>query len=114
MSYLKDFLDTLDNDERELHLRLMAMVKAIEPGVVEGLSYGLPAYKLNGRPLIGFGKNKFGLSIYPFDPRVIRAVRDQLPGFEVGKGVIRHTTDMPVPETVFKLMVELRLDFLEK
>ena len=93
---------------------LWAFAKSIEPNATEGRSYGLPALKLNDRPLIGLSIAKSHMTIYPFSPKIIDAVKNDLSGFEVSKGLIRFTEDNVVPRSVIELMITLRKQELEK
>ena len=85
------------------------MVKEVAPQAEEGKSYGMPAFKVNKRPLIGFITAKKHLSLFPFSPEVIEAVSDRLAGFELSKGTIRFTADHPVPDDLLRDIVALRL-----
>ena len=74
----------------------------------EGKSYGMPAFTYAGRPLLGFRAAKQHLSIYPFSPAAVEAVKDRLDGFGLAKGTIRFTPDRPVPEDVLVDIVRFR------
>jgi uncharacterized protein YdhG (YjbR/CyaY superfamily) len=109
----QDYLSSLNEPERKALERIIDITKKHVPDAKEGVSYGVPAFKYNDRPLLGFGHNKDrGLSLYPFDPRVISEVKSELEGFEVGKGYIRFSADNPVPENTVLLLLDLRLEYL--
>jgi len=112
MSIFNEYLKDLPTPERRGLERIILLVRKYVEDAEEGWSYGLPAFKWRGRPLIGFSSNKYGLNIYPFDPRVITAIKSELDGFEVGKGVIRFTSAHPLPDEVVILIVDLRLEYL--
>ena len=90
------------------HERVRAVVLSVAPGAEEGTSYGMPAFRYAGRPLLGFRASKKHLSIHPFSAEVVDAVRDRLGGFDVAKGTIRFTPETPVPEEVLTDLVRLR------
>lgn len=114
MNVFDDYLKDLPPQQVSALRHFIKTVRQHVPQAEEGCSYGMPAFKYNGRPLIGFGSNQFGLSIYPFDPRVISEVKPELDGFDVGKGVVRFTPEHQVPDRVIVLMVETRLGYLQK
>jgi|SRR5215207_3134199 len=58
--------------------------------------------------VLGFRAAKRHLSILPFSPVAIEAVKDRLDGFDLAKGTIRFSPDRPVPEDVLADVVRAR------
>ncbi len=100
--------DGLDPAPREALLRTWEAARRCAPDAEEGMSYGMPALRHRGRPLLGMTASTAHLSVHPFSPAVITAVRGRLEGFGVSKGTIRFTTDRPLPEDVLAELVRLR------
>ena len=109
MSEIDDYLAGIEEPDRGALDRIRRMVKETVPESVEGKSYDMPALKYNMRPLIGFVAAKNHLSLFPFSPAVIEALRDRLDGFQVSKGTIRFTADHPIPDDLVRDIVNLRL-----
>ena len=107
------YLDGLDVAERAALRTVVATVRARVPEAEPGLAYGMPAFRYRGRPLIGFSSNRFGLNIYPFDPRVVAALASELGEHELGKGVVRFTVDKPISAESIILLLELRIAYLD-
>ncbi len=84
------------------------------PEAVEGVSYGMPALKVEGKPLLGVVAAAKHLSIFPFSPAVIDAVANRLGGYSLSKGTIRFTSDHPVPDDVLEEIVRLRRAEIQK
>jgi uncharacterized protein YdhG (YjbR/CyaY superfamily) len=64
----------------------------------ESISYGIPTYKRNGRPVIYFAGLKHHYSIYPASVRLVAAFKHELAAYEYnGKGTIRFPLDASVP-----------------
>jgi uncharacterized protein YdhG (YjbR/CyaY superfamily) len=103
-----DFLADLPGDPRAALERVRALAEAVAPTAEQDTSYGMPALKYRGRPLLGFASAKAHLSVFPFDPAVIEAVSDRLAGFSLSKGTIRFTVDNPLPDDVITDVVQLR------
>jgi uncharacterized protein YdhG (YjbR/CyaY superfamily) len=93
-------------DEYVDHVR--TVVLATEPDAEEGTSYGMLAWRLAGKPLLGVNPAKAHLGIYPFSPEAVDAVRDRLEGFTVTKGGVQCTPEQPVPDEVIVELVRLR------
>jgi uncharacterized protein YdhG (YjbR/CyaY superfamily) len=68
----------------------------------------MPAFLYAGRPLLGFRAATKHLSVFPFSPAAIDAVRDRLVGFELSKGTIRISPDRTVPDDVLADVVRAR------
>jgi uncharacterized protein YdhG (YjbR/CyaY superfamily) len=93
-------------EEYVAHVR--DLVLGVEPDAEEGTSYGMLAWRLDGKPLLGLNEAKAHLSVYPFSTEVVDAVRDRLDGFKVTKGGAQCTPERPVPDDVVAEMVRLR------
>ncbi len=109
MSDIDDYLAAVDEPTRTALQHVRDVVTAVEPSVTEGTSYGMPALKYRGRPLVGFVAAKGHLSVFPFDPLAIDAVRPRLAGFSLSKGTIRFAADTPIPDDVLTDLVRFRV-----
>ena len=87
---------------------LAELVAAEAPDAEEGTSYGMPAWRLAGKPLLGFNLATAHVGLFPFSPDVVTAVRDRLDGYGVSKGGIRFDPAQPVPDDVVVEMLRLR------
>src|SRR3954454_11998242 len=87
---------------------LVALAGRAEPQAEEGTSYGIPAWRLAGKPLLGFKVAAHHIGLFPFSPAVVTAVSDRLEGFSLSKGGIRFVPAHPVPDEVVLEMLQLR------
>jgi uncharacterized protein YdhG (YjbR/CyaY superfamily) len=106
---MDDYLDDLAPAQRAALERVRTIVGDLAPDAEEGTSYGVPAFIYAGRPLLGFNAAKKHLSIFPFSPEAIEAVKDRLGGFDLAKGTIRFSPDSPVPADVLADLVRARM-----
>jgi uncharacterized protein YdhG (YjbR/CyaY superfamily) len=109
MSAIDDYLEKLDAPQKEALERICRIAREAVPGAEEATSYGMPAFKVKGKPLLGFTVSQRHLSLHPFSPGVIDAVKDGLGGFELSKGTIRFTLDNPIPDEVLRRIIDARL-----
>ena len=105
---MDDHLDGLPPAERAALEHVRAVVRGLAPDAEEGTSYGMPAFILAGRPLLGFRAAKRHLSIFPFSPAAVEAVAERLDGFSLSKGTIRFSPGTPVPDDVLADLVRVR------
>jgi uncharacterized protein YdhG (YjbR/CyaY superfamily) len=108
MGAVDDSLAKLPEPERGCLQHVIAIARTVVPEAVEGMSYGMPALKFEGRPLVGVVMAAKHLSVFPFSPAVIDAVASRLEGFSLSKGTIRFTAEHSLPDDVLEDIVRLR------
>jgi uncharacterized protein YdhG (YjbR/CyaY superfamily) len=108
MSDVQRYFEELDPDRRSALEETWNAARRHAPDAEVAMSYGMPALKHRGRPLIGMTASARHLSVHPFSPAVIAAIRDRLEGFGVSKGTIRFTADRPLPDDVIADLIRLR------
>jgi uncharacterized protein YdhG (YjbR/CyaY superfamily) len=104
-----DYLDGLQDAERAPFAHIRAIVHRLVPDVEEGVAYGMPAFKHRQRPLLGFRAAKRHLSVFPFSPAAVDAVRDAAADFDISKGTIRFTAERPLPDAVVERLIDERM-----
>src|ERR1035437_5691275 len=80
------------------------------PAAEECISYGLPAFKVQGKTVAGFGAFKNHLSYLPHSGSVLPALVADLAGFEGTKGSLHFPVDKPLPLVLVNKLVTTRLD----
>jgi uncharacterized protein YdhG (YjbR/CyaY superfamily) len=113
MSSFDEYFASLPEQERAELERIRQLVLRAVPEAEEGTSYGMPALKYKGRPLLGVAATKKHLSVFPFSPEAIEATREALAGFDVSKGTVRFTPENPLPDAVVEQLVANRLRELD-
>ena len=105
---LDDYLAGLPADARAAFARVRDLALSELPAAGQGTSYGMAALTHHGKPVLGFRAAARHLSVFPFSPAAIDAVRAQLDGFPLSKGTIRFTADTPLPEQAVRDLVRHR------
>ena len=59
-------------------------------GCEECMGYGMPGYKLDGQPLVGFNSQKQYIALYVMNIEVLDQFRNQLNASSIGKSCIRY------------------------
>jgi uncharacterized protein YdhG (YjbR/CyaY superfamily) len=89
--------------------RVRAAIRKAIPGAEETISYGIPAFRFQGRTIIYFAGWKQHYSIYPANARLVAAFRDELEPYEVNnKGTIRFPLTEPVPAKLIEGLARFR------
>lgn len=95
-------------EQRAALEKLRRTVRAAAPGAVECVSYGLPAFKLDGRGLIALGGWKNHCALYPMSGQVLAELANELSKYECEKGTIRFPPSKPLPAALVKKIVKVR------
>lgn len=82
-------------------------IRESAPQAEEVISYGMPAYKLNG-PLVYFAANKNHLGFYPAGTSTVNEF--QKAGYDVTKGSVHFPYTQPLPLDLIKEMVKYRVE----
>lgn len=88
--------------------KIRALIKRLVPDADEMISYGMPGYKLNKKPLVYFGAFKKHIGLYP-TPSGIEAFRKELSEYEGAKGSIQFPLDQPMPYDLIARIVHYRV-----
>lgn len=106
---IDDYLAGLPADQKAALEHIRARVKEVAPKAVECISYGLPAFRLDGKVLVGFGASKAHCAFYPMSGSTVDAHQSHLAGFKTSKGTIRFTPDKPLPDALLDLLIRARI-----
>ena len=94
--------------------KLRGQIRRSAPDAIEGMSYGVPAFKYAGRPLVCYAAFKNHCGFYPMSPEVIAELADDLEDYETAKGTIRFPIDKPLSSALVKKVVKARIAELQK
>src|SRR5205823_4816523 len=89
--------------------KLRKTIQAAAPQAEEYISYQLPAFRLDGRPLVAFGAATNHCAFYPMSSRTVPAHKDDLKGYDTSKGTIRFAADKPLPAALVRKLVKARI-----
>lgn len=96
---------------KETQERLIAIRKLIQetaPEAIESISYGMPAYKVNGKPLVYFAGYKSHIGFYA-TPTGHSAFEKELSNYKQGKGSVQFPLSEPLPMKLIAEIVRFRL-----
>ncbi len=103
------YLAKLDEPKRTTLRELRQTICEILPDAEEGISYGLPAFRLDGRVIAGFAAFTNHLSYLPHSGSVFPELADDLAGYPRTTGSLHFPVDEPLPRPLVEKLIEVRL-----
>ncbi|MBM3121096.1 MAG: hypothetical protein FJZ97_02785 [Chloroflexi bacterium] len=103
------YLASLQPEPRRRLEKLRGAILAAAPGAVEGFSYGVPAIRVGGKPVVCYAAAKTHYSLFPMSGAVMGAFAADLKAFHTSKGTIRFSMDKALPVLLVRRIVKARL-----
>jgi uncharacterized protein YdhG (YjbR/CyaY superfamily) len=103
-----EYLARIPEPARSTLNKIRAAIRsAVPPEATETISYRIPAFKYNG-VLVWFAAFSNHCSFFP-TASVVEAFKNELKGFSISKGTIHFPADKPLPTSLVKKMVKVRV-----
>jgi uncharacterized protein YdhG (YjbR/CyaY superfamily) len=107
-AHVRAYFVALPAPARKRMQQIRAIIRAVAPDATEHFSYGIPAFRLEGQPLIWYAAFRSHTSLFPCGPALARAYRIDLSRYETAKGTVRFPLDAPLPVALVKRLVKAR------
>ena len=104
---IDEYIAAFPENIQDILQKLRQVIKQAAPDTQEVISYGMPAFKLNGI-LVYFAAFKNHIGFFPTASGVT-AFREDLSAYETSKGTIRFPLDKPIPFTLVEKIVKFRV-----
>ncbi|MBK8980976.1 MAG: DUF1801 domain-containing protein [Ignavibacteria bacterium] len=102
------YIAAFPEEIRILLKKIRETFRKAAPGAVEAISYGVPAFKLNGKDVVYFAAFKKHIGIYPA-PRGVEEFKKELAEYKGGKGTVQFPLDKPLPLSLISRIVKYRV-----
>ncbi len=106
---IDDYLASLEEPKRTTLNALRQSILDVIPEAEQCISYGLPAFRLEGKVIAGFGAFKNHLSYLPHSGSVFPELRDELAKYKTSSGALQFPVDSPLPKALVMKLVNTRL-----
>ena len=101
-----EYLARLSEDKRVALERLRGIIRGVAPEVEEGISYGMPGFRVDGRWVVWMGAAANHCAVYG----LAETRRGELEDYDTtGRGTIRFQPGKPLPAALFRKLLKARI-----
>ena len=106
---INHYLAQLEEPKRSTLEHLRQSILAVIPEAEQGLSYGVPVFRIDGRPVAGFSAAKNHLSYLPHSGHVVSTVDvTAFGGLSASKGALKMPIDTPLSSQLVSELIAAR------
>jgi uncharacterized protein YdhG (YjbR/CyaY superfamily) len=106
---IDSYLSAVDEPKRTTLEELRRSILAVIPDAEQCISYGMPAFKVQGKTVAGFAAFKNHLSYLPHSGSVLEKLAGDLAGYQSTKGSLHFAIDEPLPPGLVSKLVNTRM-----
>jgi len=103
-----EYINTFPVEVQSILKIIRSIIFNVAPQANESISYGMPAYKTNGKPLVYFAAYKKHIGLYA-TPSVHTSFAKALETYKQGKGSVQFPINQPIPYALIERIVEFKL-----
>lgn len=108
MNEIDQYILQFPEETRDILNKIRALIKENAPEAIESIAYGMPAYKLNKKPLVYFAAYKTHIGFYA-TPSGHETFKEELSKYKQGKGSVQFLLNQPIPYDLIMRMVKFRV-----
>jgi uncharacterized protein YdhG (YjbR/CyaY superfamily) len=106
---IDEYLAPVKGVKRAALDKLRETIRAIVPQAEERISYGMPAFRFNGKIVAGFAATAKGCSYFPFSGSTLRTLADELENYDKTKSSLHFDPAQPLPVTLVRKLIKTRV-----
>jgi uncharacterized protein YdhG (YjbR/CyaY superfamily) len=107
-SEVDGYIEAFPPGPRGAMKKVRALIRKVAPEAAESIAYGMPAYKLDGRPLVYFAGHAAHLGLYAL-PSAVVEFKQRLAGYKTSKGTIQFPYGEELPLGLIEDILRFRL-----
>jgi uncharacterized protein YdhG (YjbR/CyaY superfamily) len=105
---VEDYILSFPTEVQERLQLVRQLIKENAPEAMESISYGMPAYKLNNKPLVYFAGYSRHIGLYATSTGH-KQFKDELSVYKQGKGSVQFPLNQPLPMDLIARIVQFRV-----
>lgn len=103
---IREYIAGFPKDVQPVLKKLHAAIRTAVPAAEESISYRIPTFKVDGKPVAYFAGFKEHVSVYPVTAPIKKKFEKELSAYKVSTGTVRFPLDEPVPYTLIGRIVK--------
>src|SRR6478609_11222669 len=105
---IDDYLAKVKGPKRAALDELRQLLRTLLPQAEECISYGLPAFRVDGEVVAGFAATAKGCSYYPFSGSTLKTLASELSGYSQTAGALHFTPEQTLPRALVRKLLKAR------
>lgn len=105
---MDEYIAAFPQNVKDVLEKIRREIRESAPKAEGAISYGIPAFRLNGRVLVYFAAWKNHIGFYPI-PSGTEAFKKELAPYKQGKGSVQFPFDKPIPYDLIEKIVRYRI-----
>jgi uncharacterized protein YdhG (YjbR/CyaY superfamily) len=102
------YIGRFSGETKRRLVAIRTVIRRSAPRAEEKMSYGMPGYKLEGRPLVYFAAFANHIGLYALPSSVVM-FQKELKTYKTSKGTVQFQHDEPLPLSLVKKIVIFRV-----
>jgi len=103
------YLAGLEEPKRSTLLQLRQTLLEVVPEAEQGISYGVPAFRVRGKVIAGFAAFNNHLSYLPHSGSVFPELKEDVAPYVTSSGALQFAVDTALPKPLVEKLVSVRL-----
>ena len=106
---IDEYLDTLSATNRAALQHVRRAIRSAAPEAEECISYGMPAFRLDGKLVAGFRGAADHCSFHPMSGATVATLKADLMDYDTSRGTVRFPAHAPLPAVLIRRLVKARI-----
>ena len=106
---IDNYFASLEEPKRSTLEEMRRRILEIVPKAEQGISYAVPAFKVQGKPIAGLAAFKAHLSYLPHSGSVLAQVQDEIGGYKQTKSALHFPVDEALPAHIGRRLILVRM-----
>ncbi|MCU1362341.1 MAG: hypothetical protein JWM55_169 [Acidimicrobiaceae bacterium] len=107
-SDIDSYLENIPLEQRTVLRELRRTILRYAPDAQEGISYRIPAFRVDGAVVAGFASFKHHMSYLPFSGSVLAELSDEISCYAHTKSSLHFTLDNPLADALIERLLSVR------
>lgn len=109
MTEVEEYISKHSNEVQDILRKIRDIIVKCSPDASESISYGMPGYKLYGKPLVYFAAFKNHIGLYA-TPTGHEQFAEEFAQYKQGKGSVQFPLNQQIPYELIERVVRFRVE----